>query len=340
MIDLRSDTVTRPTAEMRRAMAEAEVGDDVFRDDPTVLRLESMVAERLGKEAALFVPTGTQSNLCGLLAHCGRGDEYIVSMAAHTYRYEGGGAAVLGSIQPQPLEPNPDGTMALDKIEAAIKPDDDHFAITRLICLENTTGGRPLPTDYVEAVQVLARRRGLGLHLDGARLFNAAVAAEVEPTRIAAGFDTVSVCLSKGLGAPAGSVLTGSRDLVRKAQRWRKMLGGAMRQAGVLAAAGIWALDNAVERLAEDHANAKQLAQELRGVDALIVEPAVPTNMVFATVPSGSHEPLSAFMRERGVLLYAPSEHLRFVLHRDVAQADVARVGELFAEFYSTWRSS
>jgi len=336
MIDLRSDTVTRPTPEMRRAMADAEVGDDVFRDDPSVLRLESLVAERLGKEAGLFVPSGTQSNLCALLAHCARGEEFIVSMEAHTYRYEGGGAAVLGSIQPQPIEPEPDGTMSLGKLEAAIKPDDDHFAVTRLVCLENTTGGRPLPFEYVESVQALARRRRLGLHLDGARLFNAAVALDVDPRRVADGFDTVSVCLSKGLGAPAGSVLIGRRDLIRSAQRWRKMLGGAMRQAGILAAAGIWALENGVERLAEDHANARRLADRLRQIAAVEVEHDVPTNMVFARVPDGTHEPLAEFMRERGVVLYAPSESLRFVLHRDVSADDVARVGELFEMYFES----
>ncbi len=334
MIDLRSDTVTRPTDEMRAAIAQAEVGDDVFGDDPTVLRLEAEVARRLGKAAAVFVPTGTQSNLCGLMAHCERGDEYIVSQTAHTYRYEGGGAAVLGSIQPQPIEPCDDGTMPLSKIAAAIKPIDDHFARTRLICLENTTGGIALPLSYLGEVAELATAHGLGMHLDGARMFNACVALNVEPARMAAEFDSVSVCLSKGLGAPAGSVLAGSDALIHKARRWRKVLGGAMRQSGILAAAGLWALEHGVARLAEDHANARRLADGLARLDAVGVVPYVPTNMVFARLPVGSHVELVAFMAEHDVLLYAPSESLRLVTHRDVSVRDIDRVVDLFERFY------
>lgn len=335
MIDFRSDTVTRPTPEMREAMARAEVGDDVFGDDPTVTRLEAMVADRFGKPAAVFVPSGTQSNLCALMAHCARGDEYIVSQTAHTYKYEGGGAAVLGSIQPQPIEPNADGTMPLEKLEAAIKPIDDHFARTRLICLENTTGGIPLAMDYMAAVGELARRHGLAFHLDGARVFNACIALGVEPAAVGDLFDSVSVCLSKGLGAPAGSVLTGPTDLIRGARRWRKMLGGAMRQVGILAAAGIWALEHGVSRLADDHENARALAIGLREIAALEVVEDVPTNMVFARVPHGTHTALAEFMRARGVLLYTPSESLRLVTHRDVSRADVGRAVGLFAQFYA-----
>ncbi|MCW5622370.1 MAG: low-specificity L-threonine aldolase, partial [Burkholderiales bacterium] len=260
-IDLRSDTVTRPTPGMRAAMAAAEVGDDVYGEDPTVNRLEVLAAGLLGKEAALFVPTGTQSNLLGVMAHCERGDEYLVGQQAHTYKYEGGGAAVLGSIQPQPLEFEPDGSLDLERAAAAIKPDDSHFARTRLLCLENTQGGKVLALDYLERAHAFARAHGLGLHLDGARLFNAAVEQGVPVGEIARWFDTVSVCLSKGLGAPVGSVLCGSAGHIAKARRWRKVLGGGMRQAGVLAAAGIYALENHIERLAEDHANARRLAR-------------------------------------------------------------------------------
>jgi threonine aldolase len=318
---------------MREAMASAEVGDDVFGDDPTVNRLEVMVAELLGKQAAVFVPSGTQSNLCGLMAHCERGDEYIVSQAAHTYKYEGGGAAVLGSIQPQPIEPLSDGTMSLAKIEAAIKPIDNHFARTKLVCLENTTGGLPLPLGYVDSVAELARSRGLAIHLDGARMFNACAALDTDVRTLAAPFDSVSMCLSKGLGAPAGSVLSGSEELIERARRWRKVLGGTMRQVGILAAGGIWALENAVDRLPDDHSNAARLAEGLAGIDALS-EPQAATNMVFAQVPCGAHTDLVSFMADRGVILYAPSENLRLVTHRDISAADVERVVALFTEFF------
>ncbi|HUG25168.1 low-specificity L-threonine aldolase, partial [Piscinibacter sp.] len=256
IVDLRSDTVTRPTPAMRDAMLRADVGDDVFGDDPSVNALQEHVAGLFGKEAALFVPSGTQSNLCAIMSHCQRGDEYIVGQMAHTYRWEGGGAAVLGSVQPQPLDHQPDGTLALADVEAAIKPDDAHFARTRLLALENTWGGKALPMAYIADATALARRRGLATHLDGARLFNAAVKLGVPVREIARHFDTVSVCFSKGLGAPVGSALVGPRDLVLQARRWRKMLGGGMRQAGILAAAGIHALEHHVQRLAEDHGNA------------------------------------------------------------------------------------
>ena len=335
VIDLRSDTVTRPTPQMREAMARAEVGDDVFGDDPTVRRLEEAVATKLGKETGVFVPSGTQSNLCALMAHCERGDEYIVAQTAHTYRYEAGGAAVLGSIQPQPIETNDRAEMPLAKIRASIKPIDDHFARTRLVCLENTIGGMPLAPAYQRQVTEFATERGLATHLDGARLFNACTALGLDARELATGFDTVSICLSKGLGAPAGSVLVGSEDLIRKARRWRKMLGGTMRQVGILAAAGLWALENGVDRLAEDHAHARLLAEGLGRVAALDVVDDVPTNMVFARVPDGTHLRLASFMSERGVLLYTPSESLRFVTHRDVDADDIDRVVALFAEFYA-----
>lgn len=319
---------------MREAIATAEVGDDVFGDDPTVAQLETMVAELLGKEASVFLPSGTQSNLCALMAHCERGDEYIVSMDAHTYRYEAGGGAVLGSIQPQPLEPEPDGSIRLDKIRAAVKPIDDHFARTRLICLENTTGGKVLPPEYVADVLAIADEYGLSTHLDGARLFNAVVASDVPATELTTGFDTVSLCLSKGLGAPAGSVLSGSSLLIQRARRWRKMLGGTMRQVGILAAAGIWALENGIDRLADDHANARRLADQLGAIDEVDVDSDVPTNMVFAVVPAGQHGALAAWCRERDILLYAPSESLRLVLHRDVSAEDVDTIVGAFTTFF------
>jgi threonine aldolase len=322
-IDLRSDTVTRPTPAMRDAMARAELGDDVFGDDPSVNALQAAIATRLGKEAALFVPTGTMSNLCGLMAHCQRGDEYIVGQMAHTYRWEGGGAAVLGSIQPQPLVQQADGSIALADIEAAIKPDDAHFAMTRLLALENTWGGQVLPQAYVEAACALAHGRGLSTHLDGARLFNAAVASGRTPAELAAPFDSVSVCFSKGLGTSAGSALVGSKELIARAHRVRKMLGGGMRQAGVLAAAALHALDHHVERLADDHANARLLAEGLQGLDGVAVMPPQ-SNIVFVDVVPDKARGLVERLKAGGVLctgLY----RIRLVTHLDVSRADIER---------------
>jgi threonine aldolase len=332
-IDLRSDTVTRPTAGMRAAMAAAEVGDDVYGEDPTVNRLEAFTAELLGKEAALFVPTGTQSNLLGVMAHCERGDEYIVGQQAHTYKYEGGGAAVLGSIQPQPVEMEADGSLDLERVAAAIKPDDSHFARTRLLCLENTQGGKVLPLDYLARAGRFARERNLGLHLDGARVFNAAVKQGVPVREIAQHFDTVSVCLSKGLGAPVGSVLCGSAPHIAKARRWRKVLGGGMRQAGVLAAAGLYALEHHVERLAEDHAHARALAEGLAHVPGVQVDPAaVQTNMLFISLAPERAEALRGFLRARRILLGSGST-IRLVTHLDVTVEDVQRVIDAVREF-------
>ena len=322
-IDLRSDTVTRPTPAMREAMARAELGDDVFGDDPTVNVLQAAIAARLGKEAALFVPTGTMSNLCGLMAHCQRGDEYIVGQMAHTYRWEGGGAAVLGSIQPQPLVQQADGSIALADIEAAIKPDDVHFARSRLLALENTWGGQVLPQSYVEAACALAHGRGLATHLDGARLFNAAVASRRTPAELAAPFDSVSVCFSKGLGTPAGSALVGSKELIARAHRIRKMLGGGMRQAGVLAAAALHALDHHVERLADDHAHARLLAEGLQGLDGVSVTPPQ-TNIVFVDIVPEKARGLVERLKAGGVLctgLY----RVRLVTHLDLSRADIER---------------
>jgi threonine aldolase len=323
MIDLRSDTVTQPTPAMWDAMRAAPLGDDVFGDDPTVNALQERIAADLGFEAALFMPTGTQSNLCALMSHCQRGDEYIVGQMAHTYRWEGGGAAVMGSIQPQPIANQGDGTLLLSDIEAAIKPDDAHFARTRLLALENTWGGQVLPLPYVEAATALAKRKGLARHLDGARLFNAAVASGVQPREITTHFDSVSVCFSKGLGTPAGSALCGSRELISRAHRWRKMAGGGMRQAGVLAAAALYALDHHVDRLAEDHANARLLAEGLQGLPGVTV--AVPqSNIVFVDLAPDKPNDSVARLRSQGVLATGLYK-LRLVTHLGVSADDVER---------------
>ncbi len=335
-IDLRSDTVTRPSPEMRAAMATAEVGDDVYGEDPTVNRLEAMGAEMLGKEAALFVSSGTQSNLLALLSHCERGDEYIVGQQGHTYKYEGGGAAVLGSIQPQPLDYEPDGSLDLGKVEAAIKPDDSHFAKTRLLCLENTQAGKVLSLDYLRRAGEFAAAKGLGLHLDGARIFNAAVDLGVAVTEISRYFGSVSVCLSKGLGAPVGSMLCGSRGLIAKARRWRKVLGGGMRQAGVLAAAGIYALEHNVERLAEDHENARALAEGLaRLAEVNVSSGGAQTNMVYVTVQPRRSEGLREYLRQRGILV-SGQETIRLVTHLDVDRNDIERFVGTAKEFFAS----
>ncbi len=329
-VDLRSDTVTRPTPEMRQAMAAAEVGDDVYRDDPTVKRLESHVAEVVGKEAGLFLPSGTQSNLAALLSHCERGDEYIVGQNAHTYRYEAGGAAVLGSIQPQPLPLDSRGRYDLAEVEAAIKPDDPHFARTRLLCFENTYQGRVVPQQHVLEVAEIARRRGLSLHLDGARLWNAAAATGLSEAELAAPFDSVSLCLSKGLGAPVGSVLVGSRELLERAFRWRKMLGGAMRQVGVLAAAGLVAVEERA-RLVDDHRRAQELAGLLDELPGLEVErDQVETGFVFVRLGGARPGELARRLREQGVLVSA-SSRMRLALHRDVDDAGVEHAARAFA---------
>jgi threonine aldolase len=332
VVDLRSDTVTRPGQGMRAAMAAAEVGDDVFGDDPTVLALQERTAALFGAEAALFFPSGTQSNLAALMSHCQRGEEYIVGQEAHTYRYEAGGGAVLGSIQPQPLANRADGTLELAEVEAAIKPDDPHFARTRLLALENTIGGRVLGSAYLQAAVALAGRRGLATHLDGARIFNAAVALGMPVAELCRGFDSVSVCLSKGLGAPAGTMLVGSRPFIGRAQRARKILGGAMRQAGILAAAGLYALDHHVARLAEDHANAERLAAGLGTVPGLAVEPPQ-TNMVFVRVPADRTAALKAHLERAGVLaLVGP--RTRLATHLDVSAAGIDRAVAAFRSFF------
>jgi threonine aldolase len=331
VIDFRSDTVTQPSAGMREAMARAAVGDDVFGDDPTVNRLQEVLAGRFGMEAGLFFPSGTQSNLAALMAHCQRGEEVILGQDAHTYCHEAGGAAVLGSIQPQPLTNKPDGTLDLAEVEAAIKPDDSHYAITRLLALENTVGGKVIGRPYLAEALALARRHALSTHLDGARIFNAAVKLGMPVEDLCAGFDTVSVCLSKGLGTPAGTVLVGRAAVIARARRIRKMLGGTMRQVGVLAAAGLYALEHNVDRLAEDHANAQRLG---RGLEALGLEvDPVQSNMVFVRIPDEKVPALAKHLEAQGIKALV-SPHLRLVTHLDVDAADIDRLVSAFAGFF------
>ncbi len=343
LVDLRSDTVTQPTAGMREAMISAPLGDDVLGDDPSVIYLQEKIADMLGFEAALFMPTGTQSNLCGILAHCQRGDEYIVGQKAHTYLWEGGGAAVFGSVQPQPLNHQADGSLALDDIEAAIKPDDAHFARTRLLALENTIGGKLIPMSYIEQATQFAHTKGLATHLDGARLFNAAVAQAVqrgtnarkEAKAIASCFDSVSVCFSKGLGTPVGSALCGSKDFIYRAHRIRKMAGGGMRQAGLLAAAASYALDHHVDRLADDHALMRELASGLDGIPGVHME-SPHTNILFIELSGSARDRAAGLLdhlRSRGILatgLY----RLRFVTHLDVDAPGIHQAVEAIREYF------
>jgi threonine aldolase len=334
MIDLRSDTVTKPTQAIRKVMADAEVGDDVWGDDPSVNRLEAYAAEITGMEAGLFVPSGTQSNLVGILSHCQRGEEYIVGQQAHTYKYEGGGAAVLGSIQPQPVELEPDGTMPLEKIRAVIKPDDFHYAISKLLCLENTIGGKVLPMEYIIDATRLASDHKLGNHLDGARLFNAVVKLGCKATDITRFFDSVSICLSKGLGAPVGSVLCGPADFIKTGRRWRKMLGGGMRQAGIIAAAGLYALQNNIKRLSEDHDNAVLLGKALSEIDELdVILQTLHTNMVFFKPRDGRVEELTDHLASREILI-EPGSEIRLVTHMQVSAEDVLATVEAIKAFY------
>lgn len=354
MTDFRSDTVTQPTPAMKQAMLAAPLGDDVFGDDPSVNRLQELGAQMLGFEAALFAPSGTQTNLIALMAHCQRGDEAIVGQMWHTYRWEAGGMAVLGSIQPQPLEHQPDGTIALADIEGAIKADDPHFAKTRLVVMENTTGGKVLPLAYMREVSALAQRHGLRTHIDGARLFNAAVALadggdSVHKAReLAQSYDSVSLCLSKGLGAPVGSLLLGSRDFIQQARRLRKMLGGGMRQAGMLAAAGIHALQHHVHRLAEDHANARLLADGLfeaasshAKLKGRTTAHAAQTNIVFFDIDVDIAEAFLQHLADHDVRVTGgyfrakerAMKRIRWVTHLDVNRADVERALRVVAEF-------
>ena len=329
MIDLRSDTVTLPSEEMRQAMFDAPLGDDVYGEDPSVNALQALAARLTGKEAALFVSSGTQSNLLALLSQCERGDEYIAGQEAHTYRFEAGGAAVLGGIQPQPLPFNDRGELDLEQVAAAVKPDDFHFARTRLVCLENTQGGKVLSMAYLADYARLAHKFALRKHLDGARLFNASVKLSIDINEICEYFDTVSICLSKGLGAPVGSILVGDRLTIDKARRFRKMLGGGMRQAGSLAAAGIYALENNVARLGDDHANALLLADNIRTLPGFSLKEEPQTNMVMLDLPKTHFSVLKDWLAKKGVAVSGQ----RWVLHRDVSADDVQRVLELCLEF-------
>ncbi|MGO2880504.1 MAG: low-specificity L-threonine aldolase [Halomonas sp.] len=333
MIDLRSDTVTRPDAAMLEAMMSAPVGDDVWGDDPTVNAFQEHLATLTGKQAALLFPSGTQSNLVGLMAHCERGDEYIVGQSAHTYRYEGGGAAVLGSIQPQPIENASDGSLPLEKISAAIKADDVHFARTRLLALENTIAGKVLPETYVHQATEFARSRGLATHLDGARLFNAAVASQVPLEQLCRPFDSVSLCFSKGMGAPIGSALIGPRDFIERARRWRKVAGGGMRQAGIIAAACQYALDHNIQDLADDHRRAARLAEGLALLPGIEVTSQA-TNMLFVHISEEHLQPLSTWLKQHDILielLYAT----RLVVHRDINDADIEKVLDVMAAYFN-----
>ncbi|ENO3940040.1 low-specificity L-threonine aldolase [Aeromonas veronii] len=332
-IDLRSDTVTQPTDAMRQAMLHAEVGDDVYGEDPGVNALEAFGARLLGKQAALFVPSGTMSNLLAVMSHCQRGEGAILGNAAHIYRYEAQGSAVLGSVALQPLPMQRDGTLAFDDIRAALAPDDAHFVQTRLICLENTHNGKVLPLSYLQEMGAFVAERGLKLHLDGARLFNAAVASETPVEVIAAPFDSISICLSKGLGAPVGSLLVGSHDFIARARRLRKMLGGGMRQAGILAQAGLFALEQHVTRLADDHRRAKRLAEGLAALPGIELDLSlVQSNMVFLRLREGESASLLAFMKERGILFSGYGE-LRLVTHLQINDDDIEEVIDAFTEY-------
>lgn len=337
VVDLRSDTVTRPTPEMRAAMAEAPVGDDVYGEDPTVNRLQEMAAEMLGKEAGLLVASGTMGNLTAILAHCGRGDEVILGDKSHTFLFEAGGISALGGVHSCQIPNQPDGTLALDDIRAAIRPDDAHYPVTRLISLENThnrCGGTVLPLEYTLHVRTLADEWGLSMHLDGARLFNAAIALGKPARELAAPFDSVTFCLSKALCAPVGSVLCGSGEFIRKAHRIRKQLGGGMRQAGILAAAGIVALESMVDRLAEDHVRARKLAAGLRQIPGLILDPEPATNMVFVRlspeVPLETTQVVER-LRQRGILIGVTGpRRFRLVLHYWIDDSGVERAVSAF----------
>lgn len=329
-IDLRSDTVTQPSDDMRQVMLHAQVGDDVYGEDPCVNRLEAFIADLLGKEAALFVPSGTMSNLLGVMSHCQRGEAALVGDHAHIYRYEAGGSAVLGSVVLNAIPMQADGILPLSALQAAVAPDDAHFAPARLVCLENSHNGRVLPLYYLAEVSLWARGAGLAMHLDGARLFNAAVASGVPARDIAAHFDSISVCLSKGLGAPVGSLLVGSRALIARARRLRKMLGGGMRQAGVLAAAGQFALEHHVERLADDHRRTARLAEGLGALPGIEVASAE-TNMLFLTIAGRDLAEVTQFMKERGILCSGYGM-LRLVTHLQVSDDDVEEVIDAFTE--------
>ena len=335
-VDMRSDTVTRPTDGMRAAMMSAEVGDDVYGDDPTVNALQEKAAALLGKEAALLLSSGTQANLCAMMAHCQRGEEILTGHDYHVFIDEAGGASVLGGIMFAPMPVADDGSINPADIDRTVKPDDEHCAISRLLTLENTWHGKAVPVDKIHAAARGGREHGLLVHFDGARLMNACVKLGVPPAEMLSEVDSVSLCLSKGLGTPAGTVLAGSKDMIRRAHRVRKLVGGGMRQIGILAAAGIYALDNHVERLAEDHANALRLAEQLSALPQVTVDPgAVETNMVFAAFPDGASPALQAYLRDRGILINLASPHIRLVTHLDCRTDEIDIFVDEVKEFFA-----
>ncbi len=341
-IDLRSDTVTEPTPEMREAMANADVGDDVYGEDPTVNHLQEISAKMLGKEAALFVPSGTMGNLAAILAHCARGDEIIIGDRSHTYLFEAGGVSALGGIHTFVVTNRDDGTVPHDEIESAIRADNDHFPITRLICLENThnrCGGSVLSVGYTKEVGRVAREHGLCMHIDGARIFNAAIALDVSPAELVASADSVTFCLSKGLCAPVGSVICGDEAFIQKAHRVRKMLGGGMRQAGVLAAAGVVALESMVDRLREDHLRASRLAETLTGLRGLSLDHKIPaTNMIFlrltAEAPISGEELVRRFADKGIRISVSRNDQMRLVIHYWIDDDALAQVTDAFIESF------
>ena len=335
LIDFRSDTVTQPSAGMREAMANASVGDDVYGEDPSLNLLEERIATLLGKEAALFFPTGTMSNLAGLLSHCQRGEEVIVGDQYHIYRDEACGASVLGGIAMQPLQTDARGSVTVEQLAAAIKPDDPHCAVSRLLCLENTVGGVLQDQGHIDALTNYAHQQGLLVHMDGARLLHAAVAQDLSPARLVQNIDSVSLCLSKGMGLPLGSVLAGTKAFIQRAKRMRKLLGGGMRQAGIIGAAGLYALDHHIERLADDHSRARTLAEGLATIDGLTLDlSTIETNMMFITPEPEDHTALHLFLADNGVLIGGQSPSCRMVVHMDIDDAAIARTLDLFRQYY------
>jgi threonine aldolase len=331
-IDLRSDTVTTPVTAMRQAMADAVVGDDVYGDDPTANHLQARIADMLGKEAGLFVSSGTMSNLIAMLVHCQRGDEIITGRDYHVYCDEAGGASIVGGMIFDPLDPADDGALEASDILAAVKPDDIHCPISRLLCLENTWHGAAISLDRIKASAAAGRTSGMNIHLDGARFFNAVTALGISPADLAGVADTVSVCLSKGLGAPAGSILCGSEQFIKKALRVRKYLGGGMRQIGILAAAGLYALDHHIDRLPEDHARASDLAQFLSTLPGLSVRTA--TNMVFLSLATGSAEHLADTLADQGVVIMPGGAETRLVMHVNIDDAALDRIKSAFKHWH------
>ncbi|MBS9782497.1 MAG: low-specificity L-threonine aldolase [Arcobacter sp.] len=329
IIDFRSDTLTKPSKAMKDFMFKAPLGDDVYKEDPSVNELEKYVAKLAKKEAALFVPSGTQSNLLALLSHCERGDEYICGQEAHIYKFEAGGGAVLGSIQPQPIEFEKDASLDLKKVKEKIKADDFHFAKTKLLCLENTHNGKVLSLKYLKKASAFAIKNNLLLHLDGARVFNAVVELDVKLSDITKYFDSISICLSKGLGSPVGSVLVGSKEFIEKAKRYRKMLGGAMRQSGIIASAGLYALKHQVKDLKKDHENARLLADELKKLDKIKVI-SNDTNMLF--IKTKNPKALLEYLKENGILISGYGK-MRIVVHRDILKDDIKKTVEVFKKY-------